>query len=193
MGKRRTNFELMQRIIDLKKQGCDTAAIMKRLDVTASFVAQSTPALFAKRWKDYHERQKPEFKISKKQYPPSKGLTKKEHQRIADLYAVGHSPQQIADQTELAYRLVMQAIISVGQKQRTQWQGRNIFTAIDRYGDDDGFTPMHTPDFYPTDAPAGSWEKVEVLRQRVELGQPLWHEADRVDYEGISGGVVVLG
>lgn len=36
----------------------------------------------------------------------------------------------------------------------------------------------------PTDAPAGSPEKIEVLRKRAELGQPLWHPNDRVDYTG---------
>ena len=39
----------------------------------------------------------------------------------------------------------------------------------------------------PTDAPAGSNEKIEILRKRVELGQPLWHTDDRVDYAGLTG------
>ena len=38
----------------------------------------------------------------------------------------------------------------------------------------------------PTDAPAGSAEKIEVLRKRVELGQPLWHPKDRVDFTGYT-------
>ena len=40
-----------------------------------------------------------------------------------------------------------------------------------------------------TDAPAGSDEKIETLRRRVEMGQPLWHELDREDYAGLSGAV----
>jgi hypothetical protein len=46
--------------------------------------------------------------------------------------------------------------------------------------------PTLTNDFHPTDAPSGSAEKVEVLRQRVELGQPLWHDDDRFDYSGLG-------
>ncbi len=41
----------------------------------------------------------------------------------------------------------------------------------------------------PTDAPAGSPEKIEILRRRVELGQPLWHDDDRVDYSGLTGAI----
>jgi hypothetical protein len=39
--------------------------------------------------------------------------------------------------------------------------------------------------FHPTDAPTGSSEKIEVLRRRVEMKQPLWHPNDRADYNGI--------
>lgn len=35
-------------------------------------------------------------------------------------------------------------------------------------------------DFLPTDALPGSAEKIEVLRQRNELGLPLWHPNDRI-------------
>lgn len=46
-------------------------------------------------------------------------------------------------------------------------------------GHDEGFEPQYDPaEFLPTHYPAGSREKVEVLRQRVEQGQPLWHERD---------------
>jgi len=57
---------------------------------------------------------------------------------------------------------------------------------------DDEWEPEATGDFYPTDAPSGSSEKVEVLRKRVELGQPLWHEHDRVDYSGLKARVRTL-
>lgn len=33
-------------------------------------------------------------------------------------------------------------------------------------------------DFDPTDEPAGSWEKVEILRKRLERGAPLHHPED---------------
>lgn len=67
----------------------------------------------------------------------------------------------------------------------------NVFEAIIRYGDGD-FSPMESADeelFYPTDAPAGSAEKIEELRRRVLLGLPLWHPEDRVDYGGLTGAV----
>jgi len=45
-------------------------------------------------------------------------------------------------------------------------------------------------EFYPTDAPTGSSEKIEVLRRRLESNQPLWHPQDRVDYSGFSDSVL---
>ncbi len=66
---------------------------------------------------------------------------------------------------------------------------RNVFEAILKYGHDEDFAPLASNDFRPTDAPAGSPEKIEVLRMRVELGLPLWHERDRVDYTGLTGAV----
>lgn len=66
---------------------------------------------------------------------------------------------------------------------------KNVFEAILRYGHDEDFIPQDTPEFHATDAPAGSPEKIEVLRRRVELGQPLWHGEDRVDYSGLTGAI----
>lgn len=66
---------------------------------------------------------------------------------------------------------------------------KNVFEAILRYGHDEDFVPHEDLDFIPTDAPAGSPEKIEVLRRRVELGQPLWHGTDRVDYSGLTGAI----
>ena len=66
---------------------------------------------------------------------------------------------------------------------------RNVFEAILKYGHDEDFAPEETDSFEPTDAPAGSDEKIETLRRRVELGLPLWHGSDRVDYSGLTGAV----
>ena len=66
---------------------------------------------------------------------------------------------------------------------------RNVFEAILKYGHDEDFAPSDNDEFRPTDAPAGSPEKIETLRKRVELGLPLWHDADRVDYSGLTGAV----
>ena len=66
---------------------------------------------------------------------------------------------------------------------------RNVFEAILKYGHDEDFNPIASETFEPTDAPAGSPEKIEILRRRVELGLPLWHEEDRVDYSGLTGAV----
>ncbi len=66
---------------------------------------------------------------------------------------------------------------------------KNVFEAILRYGHDEDFVPNEDHGFSPTDAPAGSAEKIEVLRKRVELGQPLWHNTDRVDYSGLAGAI----
>lgn len=66
---------------------------------------------------------------------------------------------------------------------------KNVFEAILRYGHDEDFDPQADDNFHPTDAPAGSAEKIDVLRKRVELGQPLWHNDDRVDYSGLTGAI----
>lgn len=66
---------------------------------------------------------------------------------------------------------------------------RNVFEAILKYGHDEDFLPEVNDDFEPTDAPAGSVEKIEILRRRIELGLPLWHSKDRVDYSGLTGAV----
>lgn len=66
---------------------------------------------------------------------------------------------------------------------------KNVFEAILRYGHDEDFVPQEDNQFEATDAPAGSSEKIEVLRKRVELGQPLWHNSDRVDYSGLTGAI----
>jgi hypothetical protein len=66
---------------------------------------------------------------------------------------------------------------------------RNVFDAILKYGHDEDFAPEASGEFEPTDAPAGSPEKIEILRQRVELGLPLWHEEDRFDYSGLTGAI----
>ena len=63
----------------------------------------------------------------------------------------------------------------------------NVFEAILKYGHDEDFRPVTDDEFEPTNAPAGSKTKIELLRQRVALGQPLWHEEDRADYSGLTG------
>jgi len=71
-----------------------------------------------------------------------------------------------------------------GKKQIT-----NVFEAILEYGHDEDFVPDEGNGFDATDAPAGSEEKIEALRQRVLAGQPLWHGEDREDYSGLTGAV----
>lgn len=66
---------------------------------------------------------------------------------------------------------------------------KNVFEAILKYGHDEDFYPDGEKGFSPTDAPAGSDAKIEILRLRVQLGQPLWHLSDRVDYSGLTGAI----
>ena len=67
---------------------------------------------------------------------------------------------------------------------------KNVFEAILKYGHDEDFDPNDSAAYFaPTDLPAGSPEKIEVLRQRVELGLPLWHTKDRVDFTGLTGAI----
>ena len=57
------------------------------------------------------------------------------------------------------------------------------FEYILRYGDH-----PHKPEdvnmFLATDAIPGSREKIEIMRRRHSLGQPIFHEKDRTDYNG---------
>lgn len=66
---------------------------------------------------------------------------------------------------------------------------RNVFEAILEFGHDEAFAPIETDDFRATDAPAGSRSKIEVLAERVQRGEPLWHPEDRTDYSGLTGAV----
>lgn len=66
---------------------------------------------------------------------------------------------------------------------------RNVFEAILECGHDEDFAPVQCEDFTPTDAPAGSKAKLEVLAERIRRGFPLWHPEDRFDYSGLTGAV----
>ena len=64
---------------------------------------------------------------------------------------------------------------------------RNVFEEIEKTGHDEEFVPAITAEFCPTDAPAGSSAKGEVLAERVRKGLPLWHPEDRRSYDGLVG------
>jgi hypothetical protein len=66
---------------------------------------------------------------------------------------------------------------------------RNVFQAILECGHDEDFSPAESEDFRPTDAPAGSKAKLDMLAERVRKGLPLWHPSDRSDYSGLTGAV----
>jgi len=66
---------------------------------------------------------------------------------------------------------------------------KNVFEAILKYGHDEDFDTEADNDFSPTSAPAGSQAKIDALRRRVERGEPLWHESDRTDYNGLVGAI----
>ena len=66
---------------------------------------------------------------------------------------------------------------------------KNVFEAILTYGHDEDFAPTMSEEFMPTQAPAGSRDKLNVMAERVRQGLPLWHEADRADYNGLTGAV----
>jgi hypothetical protein len=84
---------------------------------------------------------------------------------------------------EMSSRVVTQDISGPKEPRAT------IFESIKRLGHGRDFEPEYVDDssFVATDAPVGSKEKIEVLRLRVERGQPLWHNDDRVDYSGLNG------
>jgi hypothetical protein len=68
-------------------------------------------------------------------------------------------------------------------------KSRNVFEAILNNGHDENFSPEESDEFIATNAPAGSEDKIEIMRRRIESGVPLWHGHDRVDYSGLTGAV----
>jgi len=66
---------------------------------------------------------------------------------------------------------------------------RNVFEAILECGHDEDFVPVETESFLPTDAPAGSRLKLDIMAERIRKGLPLWHAEDRCDYSGLTGAV----
>ena len=60
----------------------------------------------------------------------------------------------------------------------------NIFEAMLIWGAEVDYAPDAKTWYDPTQAPPGSPEKIEVLRQRAERGLPLWHQDDRRDFTG---------
>lgn len=57
---------------------------------------------------------------------------------------------------------------------------KTVFECIERFGSEYFFEPleMFAADSEPTGARPGTDEKIEVLRGRVERGEPLWHNND---------------
>ena len=66
---------------------------------------------------------------------------------------------------------------------------KNVFEAILKYGHDEDFETATGDEFGPTAAPAGSDDKIAILAERVQRGEPLWHDEDRPDYSGLIGAV----
>ena len=64
----------------------------------------------------------------------------------------------------------------------------NVFDAILRYGHDEDFQPQLSGNWRPTSAVAGTTQKLEVLRSRVELGVPLFHPHDNRECLSTSNG-----
>jgi len=67
----------------------------------------------------------------------------------------------------------------------------NLNSYIDAFNTDDGYEPQANP--VPTDHKPGSWCKVEVLADRLENAEELWHDSDaklprkKTQYELLTG------
>ena len=71
---------------------------------------------------------------------------------------------------------------------------RNVFDAILECGHDEDFIPAESDEFFATEAPAGSREKIEILAERVRRGLPLWHPSrslrlQRLDRRGPAAAI----
>ena len=60
----------------------------------------------------------------------------------------------------------------------------DIYGHIEETGSDDGFVPKS--ECQPTDAKVGSREKLDVMRDRLSAGQPLWHPDDSRDFARVE-------
>ena len=58
----------------------------------------------------------------------------------------------------------------------------SVLAHIQRYREDDDYVPPNPADEPSTGMP-GTREKLAAIARRVELGQQLWHQEDRADFE----------
>ena len=65
-------------------------------------------------------------------------------------------------------------------------RGLNVFDYVQRFNEADGYVPLNMEGWEPTNTIPGSPERKEALRARIEAGQPLWHDDDRVDFKGFQ-------
>ena len=63
----------------------------------------------------------------------------------------------------------------------------NVFDYIKAFGLDDGFQPRKLPT--PTAAAPGSIEKMDILRQRLENGEEMFHPLDRCNYDNLIAAI----
>jgi hypothetical protein len=117
-----------------------------------------------------------------------------ERQRIRRLAKSGkYTRHEIANMTGMRYDTVCEITQHINMFHQTnnarqsaaafgrmRWDENREMTA------DQEERKLNYRDFHAVDAPAGSIEKVEALRRRFELRQPLWHPDDRVDYAGLT-------
>jgi hypothetical protein len=125
------------------------------------------------------------------------------------LWRLGYSQEAIAAETNCeswqVERWVRGAVFGANTKQkplasnvpkglrnRKPPKKSSIFQWLGVVGNDESYEPKNLDGFVASDAPPGSPEKVELLKQRVERGQPLWHHDDRIDYAGMNGSMQVV-
>ncbi len=63
----------------------------------------------------------------------------------------------------------------------------NVFDYIKAFGVDEGFKPTKLPT--PTAAAPGSIEKMDVLKQRLENGEEMFHHLDRCNYDNLIAAI----
>lgn len=117
----------------------------------------------------------------------------RERERVRAMAKSGqHNRHEIAIATGLSYEDVCDLTKHINmsaQKRKASEYGRMrwLQNIRDQQTAEDEECKLDRRSFYPTDAPTGTSEKIEVLRRRVEANQPLWHPDDRVDYSGLTG------
>lgn len=140
-------------------------------------------------------RNNPEMRMHR--LKPARVYTRPEPERVLELSKQGKNATEIATMLGCPRSCVARILSKPQPKPRPKPEPKrfskdSIMAYIENSKgqyDETEFTPKPIKDCMATDAPAGSPEKIAVLRWRAENGFEMFSRCDRADYEGLSGAI----